>query len=70
MAQRLTFDFDKLLFCGQLTDRKISAYQKAGYYGPVQPFQAQAIRDAKRDKIHEARKLTGKARKELLSKYD
>ena len=51
---RLTFDYDKLLMCGPLTNRRITHYTKLGFYG--KDAQSKALeRDKKRDKIHTAR---------------
>ena len=51
----LTFNYDKLLMCGPLTDRRITKYVKSGYYGK-DAQDRQRERDEKRNAIHKHRK--------------
>lgn len=69
-----SFNYDRLLLLGPLTDKKIKQYQKQGYYG-----NGLIIRDEKREKIVKARRdksaeakwsaLSEKQKNRLLNDY-
>lgn len=66
---RLTFNYDSLLIDGPLTDRRITKYQREGFYG--KDMQQRVLsRDAIRNRITKARKTLTKLKQDILDKYE